>query len=311
MFDLGIIDVGIGLMTVYLLLGLICTAVNELVSHAFNLRARTLAEGIKTILNEAEAKELTRALYNHPLIKSLYRNGKKPAYIPSSTFATVLLDLITRDNVTGQIRDIKTAVDDIENPHVKHILSIVVENADSDMQKIHEGVKQWYNDTIDRVSGWYKRQTQVVVIIISAIITFLTNADTVSIATALASDATVRQLLVAESQTMVQQPSTSPISNPSLPKTVQPVANIATTSSTEAVKQDIQNINRLMTDIGNLNLPLGWDKKNVPISAWAWVTKIVGLLITALAASLGAPFWFDTLNKVTNIRSAGPPPPKT
>jgi len=36
--------------------------------------------------------------------------------------------------------------------------------------------------------------------------------------------------------------------------------------------------------------------------------KLIGLLVTAFALSLGAPFWFDMLNKVVNIRNAGRAP---
>jgi hypothetical protein len=38
---------------------------------------------------------------------------------------------------------------------------------------------------------------------------------------------------------------------------------------------------------------------------WA---KLLGLLLTGIAISLGAPFWFDLLNKVVSIRSAGRSP---
>lgn len=37
--------------------------------------------------------------------------------------------------------------------------------------------------------------------------------------------------------------------------------------------------------------------------------KILGLFVTVLAISLGAPFWFDMLNKLTNIRLTGKPLP--
>ena len=39
-----------------------------------------------------------------------------------------------------------------------------------------------------------------------------------------------------------------------------------------------------------------------------WLLKVGGLLITGLAVSLGAPFWFDTLNRFMNIRNAGRAP---
>jgi hypothetical protein len=37
-------------------------------------------------------------------------------------------------------------------------------------------------------------------------------------------------------------------------------------------------------------------------------TKILGILLTAIAASLGAPFWFDLLNRFVSIRSTGKAP---
>lgn len=49
--------------------------------------------------------------------------------------------------------------------------------------------------------------------------------------------------------------------------------------------------------------PSRWAPFNLPF--WG---KLLGLLLTALAISLGAPFWFDLLNKVISIRAAGRSP---
>jgi hypothetical protein len=52
-------------------------------------------------------------------------------------------------------------------------------------------------------------------------------------------------------------------------------------------------------------LPIGWSSAEIPpngASSWLWLTKVAGWLLTALALSLGAPFWFDLLNKLVNIR---------
>ena len=43
--------------------------------------------------------------------------------------------------------------------------------------------------------------------------------------------------------------------------------------------------------------------------AWALLSKLVGLTLTAVAISFGAPFWFDTLSKLGRLRSGGAPPP--
>jgi hypothetical protein len=45
-----------------------------------------------------------------------------------------------------------------------------------------------------------------------------------------------------------------------------------------------------------------------PASPQGWRLKLLGLLITIAAISQGAPFWFDLLNRVTNLRAAGRPP---
>ena len=60
-------------------------------------------------------------------------------------------------------------------------------------------------------------------------------------------------------------------------------------------------------------VPIGWtmDRSALPADLGQWTIKIAGLLITALAASMGAPFWFDLVNKLVNLRSAGKVPPKS
>ena len=52
-----------------------------------------------------------------------------------------------------------------------------------------------------------------------------------------------------------------------------------------------------------MGLPLGW--RALPASPGAWLLKVLGLLATAFAMSFGAPFWFDLLNKLVRMRSAG------
>lgn len=63
-------------------------------------------------------------------------------------------------------------------------------------------------------------------------------------------------------------------------------------------------------------IPLGWSKAEfIPAPGsnlfFLLVAKIIGLAATVLAIMMGAPFWFDVLNKVSNLRSSGPKPVKT
>jgi hypothetical protein len=113
MFGLQTLDVILGLVFTYLLLSLLCTSVNELIAQWFDLRATTLARGVRLLLSgeegtidarNAKASGLTpENLYAHPLIRSLSYAGRAwfrkrpvplPSYIPSRTFALGLVDRV-------------------------------------------------------------------------------------------------------------------------------------------------------------------------------------------------------------------------
>jgi hypothetical protein len=75
-------------------------------------------------------------------------------------------------------------------------------------------------------------------------------------------------------------------------------------------------------DIAALDLPLGWtsahkgtvastDPQHAPLNAGSWLLKLLGLLLSVMAVSLGAPFWFDALSKLGQLRATGPKPAKS
>ena len=66
-----------------------------------------------------------------------------------------------------------------------------------------------------------------------------------------------------------------------------------------------------VSQMNGFGLPIGWHKgdlSRVFASVPSFLTAILGWLMTAVAASLGAPFWFDTLNKIVTIRAGGRAP---
>ncbi len=76
------------------------------------------------------------------------------------------------------------------------------------------------------------------------------------------------------------------------------------------VEKSQEVLQKKLKDLENLNLPLGWTKASSPQSFTEWIAKIVGLIFTAFAVSLGAPFWFDILNKLSRLRGSGRVPKK-
>lgn len=277
MFGSVILEVVLGLILVYLLLGLICTSVNELLAQAMRLRANTLAEGIGNILNDPKARDLAKLFYEHPLIKAFYRKGDRPSYIPSQAFAITLLDIVTKDH-SVQFDKLEEGVNNLSNERVRHVLQLFVNRAGGKIENVQASLEQWFNDSVERISGWYKRRIQWITLLVACAAAGFSNADTVAIATQLASNAVLRAAVVAHAESVAQQ----------------------------AAPTTTQTTNEYLAKLKTAGLDIGWEK-GLPQGPWPWVRKISGLLMTALAASLGAPFWFDLLNRVVRLRSSVAP----
>ncbi len=185
-------------------------------------------------------------------------------------------------------------------------------------------VEQWFNDAMDRAGGWYKRHTQLWLGVMGFLFALALNVDTITIATALWRDPTLRQNVVEQAQ-KYQLPSTS--GGPAI-------------ATPDQVAQAIRELNTNLSQ--DLRLPVGWriqphhlqasevcvllpqktgDVWGIPNGADCMqvleavanpnvglLSKLAGWLITAVAVSQGAPFWFDLLQKVANMRLAGKKP---
>lgn len=291
MFNSGILDVVIGLIFIYLFLSLICSIITEWVSRFFKLRAKNLEEGIRNLLNDPNEGGLTLSLYNHPLIKGLTRIGQKPSYIPSRTFALALMDMIApSDPAKGSktIEDLREGIKKIPSEGLRKTIFSLLEDAENNLKKARENIERWFDEAMDRASGWYKTKSQGIVFICALVVTILFNADTISITKTLYSDPTMRAGLVAAAQEIAKQP-------------------IDTNSD---LHEKLTGINE---EIKKIQFPIGWTESPSELfnNFKGFFTKASGWLITSLALSLGAPFWFDMVNKFINIRLSGIKPEKT
>jgi hypothetical protein len=292
MLDFAALDVALGLIFVYLVLALVCSALNETIASALSWRAKFLRAGIANLLdptNKSNGQILAKVLYDHPLVNALIRpagrTGKPrhPSYLPARVFASALLDF----DGQGAERSIDKAIEAVPSNEARAALTTLWANAKGDTVAFRTAVELWFDDAMDRVSGWYRRRIQIVMWVLAAAIALSLNVDTIRIADHLWKDKTVRAAVVARTQ------------NPPSGKTAPPVTDIA--KSVDQLKE--------------LKLPIGWSVESRPSGGWDWLLtvllKAAGLLMTAAALTLGAPFWFDMLGKVARLRSAGAPPAKT
>jgi len=170
---------------------------------------------------------------------------------------------------------------------------------DTVLNLLHEHIEIWFNQSMERVSGWYKRKVQAVTIVVAIVVTAALNVDSVAIAQQLAKDVTLRSAIVAQAeQAAAQAPPVAAVPGPAG----------ATATPVEDTSARIRKLTDTVTDLNALGLPIGWpDPAKRHDAAWI-LLKVMGLLLTAGAASLGAPFWFDVLNKFMSVRSAGKAP---
>jgi hypothetical protein len=321
MFGSSVLDIAIGAIFIVLLLSVFATAINEIVFSFLNMRARELLRGIATLLDDAHNTDLVAKVYNHGQVFGLFRGnfdpakpGKLPSYIPSRNFALALLDTVAHPFsevavtqpggavqagapagvpqeaivLTQAFKDAaqKMANDPATEKVGKPLVSMI-NMAGNDAAKLQKSVEDWYNSGMDRVSGWYKYKTQWMLFAIGLVIAVAINADTIHIVKQLSQDSTVRASIVAAAESA---------------KEPQVNQGLSTQDRIDAAKRSLSNIN-------NIGVPLGWHQGD-------WTANhapnlILGWLLTAIAVSLGAPFWFDTLNKIMVARSTVKPREKS
>lgn len=152
-------------------------------------------------------------------------------------------------------------------------------------------VEHWFDDTMARVSGWYKRTAKKIIFVAGLMLCVAVNADTLMIVKELWSDQALRSAVVAQAVKKVQSTT--------------PAGSINPTSSLRQVAGEIREVNAPR---------IGWSRDANGIRAFpsgygAGALKALGILLSFFVIVMAAPFWFDMLNKFIILRSSGNPPP--
>lgn len=289
MFGSQVLEVVIGLTLIYLALSVGCSAVKEVIAALFALRAKTLEKAIRNMLQNGSS-DYTKRLFDHPLIAGTAPPGQKPSYISSRLFAAALFDVVAPPN-SGQPRttqSLRAGVSQIPDVKLRTLLLNSIDTAGGDIEKSRQKVEAWFDDTMQRVSGWYKRLAQQIIFGVGLALCLLINADTVMILKELWGDQAMRSAAVAQAAKRVQ-------------------AGDPADSQGQALKQAMTDVRAFQTP------PIGWsrakgDVRAIPSELGEGALKALGILLSSFAIMMGAPFWFDMLNNLINLRSSGNPP---
>jgi hypothetical protein len=215
--------------------------------------------------------------------------ARGPAQDAAAGVATPRLSVQTiRANVAQHITSVA----------VQRAVLTAIDTAQGDFNTAVSNLEHWFDSAMDRVSGGYKRSTQWILFAIGVFAAVTLNINTFTIANRLYGDKATRDTLVARAAAAGQ-------------------TTAGGQGQSDAAYKDAR------AELQSLNLPIGWSvglpQRNGTLSGTApidwktldWWATIGGWLITAFAGTLGAPFWFDVLNKIMVIRSTVKPHEKS
>lgn len=337
-----LLNVAIGLMFVFLLLSLIATAAQETIATWMQKRGTELQKGLRALLvgdkTDAQLAEqganLFETVWDHPLVT----NGtpeRSPSYVAAENFSSALISVLTQGAQAPAVAQVVDGAKALPEGPVRDALVALAQKAGTDIDKMRSEIAAWFDGAMDRISGSYKRWTHNMTLTVGITMAVVLNVNTIDITFALWSDPKaaneMADYVVRNADQFSSLPSpagqaTKPQANPS--------AGAPAASGDRAQKDALAR-----ATLDTLELPIGWNTSAgaisdycaaltgwkrtevlvPPISAQVchaiqdngttgFFRSVLGWLITGLAVSLGAPFWFDLLKNVINLRGAGPKP---
>lgn len=160
---------------------------------------------------------------------------------------------------------------------------------DQELQQFQKEIELWFDRSMDRASGVYKRNAKGVAFLIGLVLAFVTNVDTFHIVNRLSKDTSLRTAIT------------------------QNAGSVAANCQTEQLDCIRTQVNQALG-----SLPIGRSADNLlqqeeESKDWLvpYLRRILGWIVSGIAISMGASFWFELLGKIMNVRNTGPKPPSS
>lgn len=303
---MAILETMIGIIFVFTLVSLVSSVVVEWISGIFAVRGKNLKRGMESMLGNDVAKEVRE----HPLIKALKRESwvdvfpwmksirHKPSYVPAETFTQTLLAKIQGSgSPASDLAGLKALVKNwAGGGKAREAVQALVDEATT-LEQAKKNLREWYDSTMDRATGWYKRWTQLTLFLVGFAIAFWMGIDSLAITKALWTNPDLRVAVADAAADYVEQ-NASEFSTAS----GEDGGNASGREGTVEAERVVAGLRQLTVDLQEQRLPLFPWGGSVPLD------HLLGFLLTAVAVSLGAQFWFDLLAKLVKLRAAGPSP---
>lgn len=338
MSSFPILDLVVGVIFVFFLLSVICSSIVEMVLTFKRVRAVVLGRWLLTIFDtkvinaKGEEVSLGQEIMDHCALTALSPQGKAPAYIDSKNFVSAVLDKITTFSTVTDPKSIDDIIQSIQSTtaisselkrtfliyanEAKDTINAITVKTTGALELFRGKIENWYDSNMDRLTGTLKTEyTRKFTLTVATIVTLLVNADTIEITKYLYNNPEARAKIAAKAY------ETS--ADDSIKNDMERIKQRSATND-DSTKLTIDRLNNsLKTKMNTINaatatlkssIPLGWTISEFPkqndLLIWIGfvLAKLIGLAVTVVAILMGAPFWFDVLNKISNLRGTGNKP---
>jgi hypothetical protein len=350
------LETAISVILIFVIFSIITYVIQELVAINLRYRGKMLWKSISQLLDgfvvqgrlklnsrlqtATGATPNTNSFFQHAQIKSLQKDlNKLPFYIPASNFALTMMDMVAKAATNRQgdfLKDIGAGLPTFSNANgnIYAVMKNLLDTSET-VEELQKKLENWYNDYMDRVTGWYKSHTVVTIRLIAIGVTLFFNINIIKLTREIYNNAQMRAGLVAIAQGITDHPEVvsefytrnfeeasrqidalykeemdtaqSPEQRLSVQKKIDDQKAVQADKYTKKRFAAIDSLTRQLSVTG---LPIGW--KQYP---WEYNLKaynlgeiflvLLGWSIAAGCISMGAPFWFDLLIKLVNLRRAG------
>lgn len=390
--DNNILLILISLVFIYAVLSILVSILTEAWSYYSKTRGTFLKDSIYKLLKDPLNMDYGYLFYNHVTIDGLKSaRDKQTQYISSRMFAEVLIDIIAQQAVHNRKINVTTSEDgpkkyqleeasvpgtmvqrfqagiaQMNTSQFSDLMQSFLDKSGDDYNQLKTHIEQWYNDYMDRVSGWYKTKQRTKFQVFGFLVAISLNVDSLHLLKVLSLDDNLKNRLVESAERTVdnlEKDSTMrndirfiihsvaivkdsngkvEAGSAEIARMQQILKKIDSTSQTRnlVAKTELHQLDSAMNMVSELNIPIGWSRSVAPLSwfqdeqarevnlamihdsktpgmlaylayrnsstDFSNVFKyMLGIVISGISLSFGAPFWFEILTKFVNIRRSG------
>jgi len=282
-----VLEVAIGLIVVYYLLGSVVSLVTQWINEGLESRGKALEQYLLKIVGDKKLDELVKLPQMQSLRPIRYKGllsvfgsatePKKIEKVPVSTLVDAFFDL---SGLTSKkemdLLQLAELIDKLPESEGKNAFISWINQGVTSIEDLRKRSTDYFCGLLDQAAATFKARARSFVIILSILITVLFGTDSIELAKTLWTNAELRAVAAAQADAVVAQGGST------------------------------RDLNNLIADLGKFSIKLGWwQTQTVPqttdIAAWAWFVflKALGLGLTAAAVSQGSSFWYDLLKKIS------------